>query len=61
MNNKSSSGKLAANTLFQAILNRSRESIKAGKGLSAKEFWADLSTRRKATKQLATSKSRRTQ
>jgi prevent-host-death family protein len=30
---------LARSPRFQALLNRSRKSIKAGKGLSEKEFW----------------------
>ena len=30
---------------FQALLNRSRQSIKAGKGLSEKEFWAAVRDR----------------
>lgn len=42
---------------FQALLDRSRQSIKQGKGLSEEEFWAAVRAR---TQQKATTKKRRT-
>lgn len=41
---------------FQALLGRSRQSIKAGKGLSEKEFWAAV---RKRAQERKNSKGRR--
>ena len=36
---------------FQALLNRSRQSIKEGKGLSEKDFWAAIRKRARERKQ----------
>jgi prevent-host-death family protein len=36
---------LARSPRFQSLLNRSRQSIREGKGLSEKEFWAAVRTR----------------
>jgi prevent-host-death family protein len=44
---------------FQALLNRSRQSIKKGKGLSEKEFWEAVRKRAKERK-AAASKTHRT-
>jgi prevent-host-death family protein len=44
---------------FQALLDRSRQSIKAGKGLSEKAFWEAVRKRAQERK-AATTKSRRT-
>ena len=38
---------LAHSPRFQAMLNKSRQSIKAGKGLSRDEFWKTLKRRRR--------------
>jgi hypothetical protein len=40
---------LAGSPRFQALLNKSRRSIQAGKGLSRDEFWA--AAKRRARKQ----------
>ena len=42
---------------FQALLNRSRQTIKAGKGLSEKAFWEAV--RKRASKREAAVKNRR--
>src|SRR5437879_2102565 len=39
---------------FQALLNRSRQSIKAGKGLSEGDFWAAVRKRARDSKVAAT-------
>ena len=39
---------LARSPRFQALLNKSRESLKAGKGLSRKDFWKAVARRNKA-------------
>jgi len=44
---------------FQALLNRSRQSIKEGKGLSEKAFW-DAVRRRAQERKAAAAKGRRT-
>ena len=44
---------------FQALLNRSRQSIKEGKGLSEKAFWEAVRTRARERK-AAAAKGRRT-
>lgn len=41
---------IARSPRFQAVLNRSRQSIKAGKGLSEKDVWKAVAQRRKKTK-----------
>jgi hypothetical protein len=38
---------------FQAVLERSRESIEAGKGLSEKDFWAAVRKRARERKSVA--------
>ncbi len=38
---------MARSPRFQALLEKSRRSIKAGKGLSTKEFWKAVSSRLK--------------
>ena len=38
---------LSRSPRFQAILDRSRQSLKAGKGLSRKEFWKAVAERHK--------------
>ena len=38
---------LARSPRFQTLLARSRESIAAGKGLSAKDFWKAVAERRR--------------
>jgi len=38
---------LSRSPRFQAILDRSRQSLKAGKGLSRKEFWRAVAERHK--------------
>jgi len=38
---------LARSPRFQALLEKSRQSIKAGKGLSRKEFWQAVAERQK--------------
>jgi prevent-host-death family protein len=43
---------------FQALLNRSRQSLKEGKGLSEKAFWAAV--RKRAQERKAAAKGRRT-
>ncbi len=48
---------LARSPRFQALLNRSRQSIKAGKGLSESAFWEAV--RKRATKRKAVAKDRR--
>jgi prevent-host-death family protein len=42
---------------FQALLDRSRKSIKAGKGLSERDFWQEV--RKRAQKRKATKTARR--
>lgn len=37
---------LARSPRFQALLDKSRQSIKAGKGLSRDEFWATMKARK---------------
>jgi antitoxin (DNA-binding transcriptional repressor) of toxin-antitoxin stability system len=44
---------------FQALLDRSRESIKAGKGLSAKDFW-DAVRKRARERKIASAGQRKT-
>ena len=41
---------IARSPRFQAMLNRSRQSIKAGNGLSEKEVWQAVARRGKKTK-----------
>jgi len=41
---------IARSPRFQDMLNRSWQSIKAGKGLSEKDFWKAVSQRRKRAK-----------
>ncbi|HET6962000.1 MAG TPA: type II toxin-antitoxin system Phd/YefM family antitoxin [Terriglobia bacterium] len=41
---------IARSPRFQAVLNRSRQSIKAGKGLSEKDVWKAVAQRSKKTK-----------
>ena len=41
---------IARSPRFQAVLNKSRQSIKAGKGLSEKDFWKAVAQRGKKTK-----------
>ena len=41
---------IARSPRFQAVLNQSRQSIKAGKGLSDKDFWKTVAQRGKKTK-----------
>ena len=41
---------IARSPRFQAVLNQSRQSIKAGKGLSDKDFWKTVAQRSKKTK-----------
>jgi hypothetical protein len=41
---------LARSARFQVMLNRSRQSIKKGKGLSEKEFWATVRKRARQRK-----------
>ena len=38
---------LARSPRFQALLNKSRQSIKTGKGLSRKDFWQAVEARQK--------------
>ena len=38
---------LSRSPRFQALLDKSRESVQAGKGLSEKEFWKAVAPRRK--------------
>ncbi len=40
---------LARSRQFQALLDRSRQSIREGKGLSEKDFWASVRDRAAAT------------
>jgi prevent-host-death family protein len=40
---------LARSPQFQAILNRSRESLKAGKGLPRDEFWKAVKSHKRKT------------
>jgi prevent-host-death family protein len=39
---------IARSSRFQAMLNKSRQSIKAGKGLSEKDFWKAVARRKSA-------------
>jgi prevent-host-death family protein len=41
---------LARSLRFQALLDKSRQSIKEGKGLSEKEFWKQVATRSRGRK-----------
>jgi len=41
---------IARSPRFQAVLNKSRQSIKAGKGLSEKDFWKAVAQHGKKTK-----------
>jgi hypothetical protein len=41
---------LARSPRFQAILEKSRRSIRSGKGLTHKDFWRAVSQRRKSHK-----------
>lgn len=41
---------IARSPRFQAMLNKSRQSIEAGKGLSEKDFWKAVAQRRKKAK-----------
>lgn len=50
---------LARSQRFKALLGRSRQSIKEGKGLAEREFWAAVRKRAKERK-AAASKGRRT-
>jgi PHD/YefM family antitoxin component YafN of YafNO toxin-antitoxin module len=45
---------LARSPRFQALLNRSRQSIKEGKGLSEADFWEAVRKRTQARKAAAT-------
>jgi prevent-host-death family protein len=45
---------LARSSRFQALLNRSRQSIKAGKGLSERAFWAAVRQRARRQKSAGT-------
>ena len=49
---------LARSPRFQALLNRSRQSIKEGKGLSEKAFWEAV--RKRAHERKAATRGRRT-
>jgi prevent-host-death family protein len=50
---------LARSPRFQALLNRSRQSLKEGKGLSEKAFWA-AARKRAQERKAAAAKGRRT-
>ncbi len=41
---------IARSPRFQAVLNKSRQSIKAGKGLAEKDFWTAVAQRGKKAK-----------
>ena len=41
---------IARSPRFQAVLNQSRQSLKAGKGLSEKDFWERVAQQGKKTK-----------